>query len=261
MTAAWLRLVAASPGEAEKTAGSAAAVTQGFQHTWRTIQRKTASRTNGQVNLQRVLRSTMEWPSTARRRTNELSRSPRASATTRSYSGTRLSLSLSHSPMTHVTAVRSLLLMCAHAPVFCSTTKTTQFLDEVQVHWGRRDRWNPHKVCGAFSRCALHLGRHVVWHRMRLGSSAPPYAGYKCIQVGSVIYSSYLVFIYWSSVLFCHRLQVDDQRGLTCSNILHRRTCSPESLFLQCSSAFSLSDSNYLLLSLAYCQGVNSVPP
>ena len=131
---------------------------------------------------------------------------------------------------------------------------------DVQVHWGRRNRWSPHKVCRGSSSCAPHFDKqHVVRHMRRLGSSAPSYPSYKCIQIGSVIYSSNFVFIYWSSVLFCHRSQVDNQRGLTYSNILHRRSCSPGSLFLQCSSAFSLSDSSYLLFSMAY--KVNSVPP
>ena len=155
--------------------------------------------------------------------------------------------------MTHVIAGRSLLLMCAHAPVFCSTTTTTRFLDG-SAGASRKKR----QVYGASSSCALHLGRHVVQHRRRLGSSAPPDPEYKCNQLGSVIYSSNFVFFYLTLVLFCGRSQVDEQRGLTYSNFLHRSSCSPINLFLQSSFAFSLSDSIHLHFSMTY--KVNSVP-
>ena len=200
----------------------------------------------------------MEWPSTARRQTNEPSWSPRASATTRSCSCTTYSLSLTLT--WHMGRRRAACCWWARMPRCSARRQRSHKLStEVQVHRGRRNRWSPHKVCGASSSYALHLGKHVVRHRRRLGSSAPSYPSYKYIQVGSVIYSSNFLFIYWSSVLFFHRSQVDNQRGVTCCNILHRRSWSPESLFLQCNSAFSLSDSSYLLLSLAY--KVNSVPP
>ena len=207
-----------------------------------------------------MLRSTIEWPSTARRRTNEPSSlRERAPPLFLLRVLRTLSLLLSHSHVTHGTAARSLLFMSAHVSVFfCSATATVIFPTEVLVHRWRRDRWSPHEVCRATNSCALHLCWLMVPHRRRLSSSTSPDQEYKWIYVGSEIHSNIFLFCYSFPILFCFRLQVDEHRGLSCINTPYRCSCSLTSVPLQCSLASPLGGSIHFHIGKRY--KVHSIP-
>ena len=108
-----------------------------------------------------------------------------------------LSLSLSLTLIRHMMTARSLFLACSHALVFYSIATTA-----------RKCKCIEGETSEVLTRCAGPPGavlsisagtQHNTIQqraRRRLGSAALPDEDDECIQVGSVIYPSYLVFNY-----------------------------------------------------------------